>query len=99
MRRNMTNFRIFSPDENASNRLQDVYAASLKTWLAKILPEDADGTNIAPDGRVMEMLSEHTLEGRGRNASTTSVALSQQSRRRRVARQPRPWVRAIVDRV
>ena len=63
MRRNMTSFRLFSPDENASNRLQDVYEASLKTWLAAIRPEDADGTDIAPDGRVMEMLSEHTLEG------------------------------------
>jgi xylulose-5-phosphate/fructose-6-phosphate phosphoketolase len=63
MRENMHSFRLFSPDENASNRFQDVYKASLKTWLAKILPEDADGTDIAPDGRVMEMLSEHTLEG------------------------------------
>jgi len=63
MRRNMSSFRLFSPDENASNRLQDVYEASLKTWLARIKPEDADGTDIAPDGRVMEMLSEHTLEG------------------------------------
>jgi xylulose-5-phosphate/fructose-6-phosphate phosphoketolase len=63
MRRNMSNFRLLSPDENASNRLQDVYKASLKTWLAAIKPEDADGTDIAPDGRVMEMLSEHTLEG------------------------------------
>jgi xylulose-5-phosphate/fructose-6-phosphate phosphoketolase len=63
MRRNMNTFRLFSPDENASNRFQDVYEASLKTWLAAIKPEDADGTDIAPDGRVMEMLSEHTLEG------------------------------------
>ncbi len=63
MRRNMNSFRMFSPDENASNRLQEVYAASLKTWMAEIRPEDADGTDIAPDGRVMEMLSEHTLEG------------------------------------
>ena len=63
MRRNMATFRLFSPDENASNKLQDVYDASLKTWLATIKPEDADGTDIAPDGRVMEMLSEHTLEG------------------------------------
>jgi xylulose-5-phosphate/fructose-6-phosphate phosphoketolase len=63
MRQNMHTFRMFSPDENASNRLQDVYEASLKTWLAEIKPEDADGTDIAPDGRVMEMLSEHTLEG------------------------------------
>ena len=63
MRQNMAQFRLFSPDENASNRLQDVYEANLKTWLATIIPEDADGTDIAPDGRVMEMLSEHTLEG------------------------------------
>src|SRR6185437_15644368 len=63
MRRNMTSFRMFSPDENASNRLQDVYAARLKTWLAEFKPEDKDGTDIATDGRVMEMLSEHTLEG------------------------------------
>jgi len=63
MRRNMSCFRVFSPDENASNRLQDIYDATLKTWLAEIKPEDADGTDIAPDGRVMEMLSEHTLEG------------------------------------
>jgi xylulose-5-phosphate/fructose-6-phosphate phosphoketolase len=63
MRNNMNSFRLFSPDENASNRLQDVYEASLKTWLAEIKPEDADGTDIGPDGRVMEMLSEHTLEG------------------------------------
>jgi len=63
MRRNMQRFRMFSPDENASNRLQDVYQATYKTWLAGYKPEDADGTDIAPDGRVMEMLSEHTLEG------------------------------------
>lgn len=63
MKLNMSNFRLFSPDENASNRLQEVYKASLKTWMAAIKPEDADGTDIAPDGRVMEMLSEHTLEG------------------------------------
>ena len=63
MRLNMSKFRVFSPDENASNRLQHVYQATPKTWLAEIKPEDADGTDIAPDGRVMEMLSEHTLEG------------------------------------
>jgi len=63
MRNNMSSFRLFSPDENASNKLQDVYQASLKTWMAAIKPEDADGTDIAADGRVMEMLSEHTLEG------------------------------------
>lgn len=63
MRRNMRNFRVFGPDETASNKLTAIYAASPKTWMADILPIDADGTEIAPDGRVMEMLSEHTLEG------------------------------------
>jgi xylulose-5-phosphate/fructose-6-phosphate phosphoketolase len=63
MKQNMTSFRVFGPDETASNRLQQVYEASKKTWLAEILPEDKDGTEIAPDGRVMEMLSEHTLQG------------------------------------
>jgi xylulose-5-phosphate/fructose-6-phosphate phosphoketolase len=63
MARNMDKFRVFSPDENASNRLQDIYEASEKTWMAEILPKDSDGTDIAPDGRVMEILSEHTIEG------------------------------------
>ena len=63
MRRNPTNFRVFGPDETASNRLQAIYEASPKTWMEEILPEDKDGTDIAPAGRVMEMLSEHTLEG------------------------------------
>ena len=63
IRANPTNFRVFCPDENASNRLQAVYEASKKLWLANYLPEDADGGELATDGRVLEMLSEHTLEG------------------------------------
>ncbi len=63
MKKNMTSFRVFGPDETASNRLQLIYEASKKTWMEKVLPEDSDGTEIAADGRVMEMLSEHTLEG------------------------------------
>jgi xylulose-5-phosphate/fructose-6-phosphate phosphoketolase len=63
LRMNPTNFRVLCPDENSSNRLQAVYEASKKLWLADYLPEDADGGELAPDGRVMEMLSEHTLEG------------------------------------
>lgn len=63
MRDNMQNFRVFGPDENTSNKLDDVYQVSKKTWLADYLPEDADGGELSPDGRVMEMLSEHTLEG------------------------------------
>ncbi|MGA8050687.1 MAG: phosphoketolase family protein, partial [Burkholderiales bacterium] len=63
MRMNMTSFRVFGPDETASNRLQALYEASKKTWMAELLPEDADGGELARDGRVMEMLSEHTLVG------------------------------------
>ncbi|HET9568365.1 MAG TPA: phosphoketolase family protein [Vicinamibacterales bacterium] len=60
---NPTSFRVFGPDETASNRLQAVYGASKKAWMADLLPEDADGGELSRDGRVMEMLSEHTLLG------------------------------------
>jgi xylulose-5-phosphate/fructose-6-phosphate phosphoketolase len=63
LRANPDNFRFFCPDETASNRLDDIYQASGKAWMAQILPEDADGSHLARDGRVMEVLSEHTLEG------------------------------------
>jgi xylulose-5-phosphate/fructose-6-phosphate phosphoketolase len=63
MKQNTTSFRVFGPDETASNRLQALYEVSKKTWMAAILPEDADGGELSPDGRVMEMLSEHTLIG------------------------------------
>ena len=63
MERNMTNFRVFGPDETASNKLQVIYEATGKTWLEERLPEDDDGGNLSACGRVMEMLSEHTLEG------------------------------------
>ena len=63
MANNMRNFRLFGPDETASNRLQDMYSVTKKTWMAEFLPEDADGGELSPDGRVMEMLSEHTLQG------------------------------------
>ena len=63
MRRNMTSFRVFGPDETSSNKLTAIYEASQKTWLAEILESDSDGGDLSADGRVMEMLSEHTLEG------------------------------------
>ncbi|CAM3114325.1 phosphoketolase family protein [Corallococcus sp. ZKHCc1 1396] len=63
MRDNPTNFRVFGPDETASNRLQAIYQVSKKAWMANLLPEDLDGGELARDGRVMEMLSEHTLLG------------------------------------
>jgi xylulose-5-phosphate/fructose-6-phosphate phosphoketolase len=63
LRQNGQNFRVFSPDENTSNRLDAVYEASKKLWLADYLPKDAEGGELSPNGRVLEMLSEHTLEG------------------------------------
>ena len=63
MRKNMDNFRVFGPDENTSNKLDAVYEVSKKLWLADYRAEDADGGELSPDGRVLEMLSEHTLEG------------------------------------
>ena len=63
MRNNLQNFRVFGPDETASNRLNAIYEISKKTWMGDFLPEDLDGSQLATDGRVMEILSEHTLEG------------------------------------
>ena len=63
MAHNMTSFRVFGPDETASNRLNPIYDVSKKVWMADYLPEDEDGGELSPDGRVMEMLSEHTLQG------------------------------------
>ncbi len=62
MRRNLEtrNFRMFAPDENASNRLQAVYKASGKRWEARFEKVDVD---LSVDGRVMEVLSEHLCEG------------------------------------
>ena len=54
------NFRVFGPDETASNRLQAVLEATDRTWLAERLSYD---DHLAPDGRVMEILSEHTCQG------------------------------------
>ena len=62
MKNNMDqkNFRIFGPDETASNRWDEVFAATSRVWMEKILPEDTD---LSQDGRVMEILSEHTCQG------------------------------------
>jgi xylulose-5-phosphate/fructose-6-phosphate phosphoketolase len=54
------NFLVFAPDENASNRLQAIYEVSGKRFVEPILPVDE---NLAPDGRVFEVLSEHLCEG------------------------------------
>ena len=57
---NPHNFRIMGPDETASNRLSAVYDVTSKTWLAETLPVDE---HLAPNGRVMEILSEHLCQG------------------------------------
>jgi len=54
------NFRLFGPDETASNRLEAVYEVSVKEWMADVEAVDID---LSTDGRVMEMLSEHMCEG------------------------------------
>jgi len=54
------NFRLFSPDENNSNRWQDVLQVTNRAWVAETFPYD---DHLAPDGRVMEMLSEHQCQG------------------------------------
>jgi xylulose-5-phosphate/fructose-6-phosphate phosphoketolase len=63
MKANMHNFRVFGPDETTSNKLNAIYEASKKFWIEESFPEDSDGGQLASDGRVMEMLSEHTMEG------------------------------------
>ena len=63
MRLNIQNFRVFGPDETESNQLQALYEVGKKVWLGEYFPEDADGGQLAVNGRVMEMLSEHTVEG------------------------------------
>ena len=54
------NFRIFGPDETASNRLSNLFEATERAWDAETIPGD---DHLAPDGRVMEILSEHTCQG------------------------------------
>ncbi|RUM95719.1 phosphoketolase family protein [Pseudaminobacter arsenicus] len=54
------NFRLVGPDETASNRLQDVFEVAGRAWMEQVLPEDTD---LGPDGRVLEILSEHTCQG------------------------------------
>jgi xylulose-5-phosphate/fructose-6-phosphate phosphoketolase len=60
MRDNADNFRVMGPDETASNRLGALFEATNRTWEAQLLPSD---DHLAPDGRVMEVLSEHLCQG------------------------------------
>jgi xylulose-5-phosphate/fructose-6-phosphate phosphoketolase len=62
MKRNLPegNFRVFGPDENASNRLDALYEVTSKAWMG---PIEQDDEYLSPDGRVMEVLSEHLCQG------------------------------------
>jgi xylulose-5-phosphate/fructose-6-phosphate phosphoketolase len=60
---NPDSMRVFGPDETASNRLQAIYEVSKKVWMEDFLPEDLNGSELSRSGRVVEMLSEHTLVG------------------------------------
>jgi xylulose-5-phosphate/fructose-6-phosphate phosphoketolase len=60
LRKNPDNFRVFGPDETASNRLGALFEVTDRTWLAERFDDD---DHLAPDGRVMEMLSEHACQG------------------------------------
>jgi len=60
--KNPNNFRVFGPDETASNKLYPTFEAK-KVWMLQNLPEDTDEGFLDPNGRVMEILSEHTVEG------------------------------------
>ncbi len=62
LKKNPHNFRVFGPDETASNRLHPTFEAG-KVWMLERLPVDEDEGYLSPTGRVMEMLSEHTVEG------------------------------------
>lgn len=54
------NFRVMGPDETASNRLGALFEVTDRAWMAETLPDD---DHLSPDGRVMEILSEHTCQG------------------------------------
>jgi len=60
MRKNMDNFRVFGPDETASNRLGALFEVTDRSWMAERLDYD---DHLAVDGRVMEILSEHACQG------------------------------------
>ena len=60
IRANPTDFRLFGPDETESNRLGDVYQATDKQFVGEIIAGD---NHLAPQGRVMEVLSEHMCQG------------------------------------
>jgi len=104
------NFRVIGPDEVASNRLSAVFEVTDRVWMEKTIPED---DHLSPDGRVMEILSEHTCQGwlegyllTGRHGLFTSYEafihiidsmFNQHAKWLKVTRDEIPWRRPIAS--
>lgn len=104
------NFRVFGPDEIASNRLAALFEVTNRTWMEPTIPED---DHLSPDGRVMEILSEHTCQGwlegyllTGRHGLFTSYEafihivdsmFNQHAKWLKVTRKSIPWRRPIAS--
>ncbi|MBU0661751.1 phosphoketolase family protein [Patescibacteria group bacterium] len=104
------NFRVLGPDEVVSNRLSAVLDVTDRVWMEKTIPED---DHLSPDGRVMEILSEHTCEGwlegyllTGRHGIFTSYEafihiidsmFNQHAKWLKVTRDEIPWRRPIAS--
>lgn len=105
-----SNFRVMGPDEIASNRLGNLFEVTNRTWMEPTIPED---DHLAPDGRVMEILSEHTCQGwlegyllTGRHGLFTSYEafihlvdsmFNQHAKWLKVTRHNIPWRRPIAS--
>ena len=104
------NFRVMAPDEIASNRLENLFEVTNRTWMCPTIPED---DHLSPDGRVMEILSEHTCQGwlegyllTGRHGLFTSYEafihivdsmFNQHAKWLKVTRESIPWRRPIAS--
>lgn len=104
------NFRVIGPDEVASNRLGNLFEVTNRTWVAPTIPED---DHLSPEGRVMEILSEHTCQGwlegyllTGRHGLFTSYEafihivdsmFNQHAKWLKVTRKDIPWRRPIAS--
>ena len=107
---NAANFRVIGPDEVASNRLANLFEVTNRTWMEPTIPED---DHLSPDGRVMEILSEHTCQGwlegyllTGRHGLFTSYEafihlvdsmFNQHAKWLKVTRTEIPWRRPIAS--